>query len=288
MNKNILSKKKFSSLIGLPKDAYQSILDYPLTIEEYKEYSTLFLYHRNDFFKKVQSKGETESFALFLKLYFEFTYEKYLNSDELDGEIVIDGGKDLGLWAKKCYFYYKVWGIQNYMYMFLDRIIDGRITRLGRLEFEPKALEKDIEINSFYLNKGSIILNVHVPEGSPLTKEECDKSYNRAIKYFKGVPLIFFCDSWLLSPVLPKLLSENSNILSFQKDYILIDIDEDSRLMEERLWDVEDMLDDPSGYEEKTSLQSNARRWLMDGKKLKTACGILLKYFDPKIKGDLR
>ena len=72
---------------------------------------------------------------------------------------------------------------------------------------------------------GNDAIMIHIPFGGKLDKNECEKSYKRAKEIFtrcypemnfKG----FIITCWMLSPIFKEILSEESNIVSFQKKYI--------------------------------------------------------------------
>ena len=84
----------------------------------------------------------------------------------------------------------------------------------------------------------------------------------------------FICESWLLSPVLKELLPENSKILAFQNRFEII-----SENREDRDY-IEWVFQAPPGTEirqlpEKTSLQRNVKRLLLEGGNVGAACGII-------------
>ena len=93
----------------------------------------------------------------------------------------------------------------------------------GRCKKEPVRLQKsEFEIK---IKPGDTCLGVHIPAKGALTKEACDESYKRAIEiYKKHFPQhnikAFRCHSWMMAPELEKILSPDSNLVSFQKPYL--------------------------------------------------------------------
>ena len=82
-----------------------------------------------------------------------------------------------------------------------------------------------------------------------------------------------YCQSWLLSPALKNILSGNSNILSFQKLFDIVETDEESMAVLD--W-VFPGFDKVSGkLPENTSLQRNMKKYLLEGKKIGWTKGIL-------------
>ena len=82
------------------------------------------------------------------------------------------------------------------------------------------------------------------------------------------------CDSWLLSPELKNVLSADSNILAFQKLFHVTETDLDSLAILDWVFPGYDKISDklPEG----TSLQKKAKKYLLDGKKIGCAKGILV------------
>lgn len=238
-----------------------------------------FYYHKDALFARFESYDELLKVQLYLKLYCDLFYNRYLNADELEADICLDGSKDLYVWAKLCYQHFNVWGIHPNMWMFLDRLIEGKITRLGRLEFEPKIIDQDIQLPEIYIPKNTVLLNVHIPAGERLNQLEVDIAYDKAINYYKGIIPIFMCSSWLLSPQLDECLDKSSSIMQFRKDYLIYDT-VDSNQFIERVWpDRENDPDDYIHFEENTSLQRKAKQLLLSGCTMQNGKGICIKYY---------
>lgn len=238
-----------------------------------------FYYHKDALFNRFESYDELLKYQRYLKLYTTLFYKRYLQADEFESALCLDGCKDLYEWAKLCYQHFNVWGIHPNMWMFLDRLIEGKINRLGRLEFEPKIIDQDIQHPEIYIPKNTVLLNVHVPAGERLNQLELDCAYEKAINHYKGIIPIFMCSSWLLSPQLDECLDESSNIMQFRKDYLIYDT-VDSNQCIERVWP--DRENDPNDYihfEEDTSLQRKAKQILLSGRTMQNGKGICIKYY---------
>lgn len=88
----------------------------------------------------------------------------------------------------------------------------GTLYRLGRLQFDRTS-------------DGH--LEVHVPDGAPLTPEACDESLAAVRPFFaEHFPDETYrearCVSWLLDPQLADYLPPDSNILNFQRRFTLV------------------------------------------------------------------
>ena len=76
------------------------------------------------------------------------------------------------------------------------------------------------------LFKGSSVLDVHIAAGGKLSHQACGESFKLAVEFFnKYFPEIqfngFMCTSWLLDPQFQKILSGDSNIVKFQREFYL-------------------------------------------------------------------
>ena len=157
--------------------------------------------------------------------------------------------------------------------MFFDRgwwtyrQISMSIFRIGELEYERKQRE------------GECVIGIHIPSDANLSKEAVDASLRQAERFFQAYDISwtdkkYTCNSWLLSPMLKKLLPENSNILSFQKRFDLVQEDKEDREYIEWLFQV--TLD--TKYKDlpvKTSLQKKAKNLLLHGENIGSAYGIM-------------
>ena len=155
--------------------------------------------------------------------------------------------------------------------------------RLGTLEFEycgpmrgehrPKELAE------------APVVNVHIPSDAILTREELDRSYDRAERFFaeeghalchQGPPRAVLCGTWLLAPALAELLPEGSGIRCFAGDYRLYAVEEDAPDFYRWLFGSEEPLP-VEALPERTSLQRRAKARLAAGGKIGAACGILAR-----------
>ena len=140
--------------------------------------------------------------------------------------------------------------------------------RIGELEYEfVDATERRID--------------VHIPSDADLEPEQVQKSFE-AFRTFmqtyypswQEVP--WYCDSWMLSPVLEQLLPETSKILMFQKLFEVESVNYEVMEVLDWVYPGERKADmDYSVLSERTSLQRNMKRFLLDGGKVGWAKGRL-------------
>ena len=173
-------------------------------------------------------------------------------------------------------------------YYFFDRAwwwwhqISLRIFRLGTLEFEMSVLDDASHIG-FPGEKEVPVLSVHIPSDAVLTRNELDNSYSMARIFFKKHFPDFkykcmYVDTWLLSPALKELLPPDSNILEFQKDFVITRINENDTSFFYWLYMTDEK---PNEYRdidrlpENTSLRRSVKKRLLEGGKIGAAAGVV-------------
>lgn len=83
------------------------------------------------------------------------------------------------------------------------------------------------------------------------------------------------CDSWMMSPALHELLSEESNILAFQNRFKAVSTDEDGLGVLDWVFPPHKTVSDD--LPETTSLQKRMKAWLLSGKKVGWTRAIMIK-----------
>ncbi len=192
------------------------------------------------------------------------TYENYKEL-QISEKIYIDTMKCFTRFAKECkkkngaYFFDRGW--------WTYRQISMKLFRIGALEYELCQKEQ------------GLMISMHIPSDTIFGTLQVDNSLKEAKEFLhQFYPLydnaIFYCDSWLLSPALKSLLSEDSNILNFQKRFQITKVYEEANDFLEWLFQCPEDV----AYEqlpEHTSLQRKAKQWVLDGKKIGVAYGTL-------------
>lgn len=151
------------------------------------------------------------------------------------------------------------------------RQIAGDIFRIGELEYE------------LFCHSGKRGIGLHIPSDASLEREKLQESYQEAKEFLKryfpeyeDVPIL--CESWMLSPVLEKLLSENSKILKFQKEFAVETVDYDNNSFLEWVFKKRDY--DASEFQmlpETTSLQRNMKKYILAGGRVGEGEGYLIE-----------
>ena len=152
-----------------------------------------------------------------------------------------------------------VWGIY---------FIKIKLIEVGRLQYE------------YCNNKKGKYIKIHIPKGDKLLYNEVLNSIKNSKKeikkYFEIENYEYYCESWLLSKEIAKLLDSNSNITKFQQ---LFDIIEGKNAIKDILNFVYDLQHIDSYYDlpERTSLQSKIKDVLINGKEIHIGIGKLKK-----------
>lgn len=137
--------------------------------------------------------------------------------------------------------------------------INARLIEVGRLQYE------------YVKSKKEEFIKIHIPKGSKLNNESVKISLNNSQKeikkYFHLDNPKYYCNSWLLSNQINKMVKSDSNIAKFHDMFIVEDGEE---CIEDILNFVYEISECTSYDElpERTSLQREIKRWLIEGKKI--------------------
>lgn len=195
-------------------------------------------------------------------------------------EIYYDSMSDIEVWAENYYRKHGKWGLSEIDW--INKVLSMKVFKLGRLQFEPLAGEPSHEI--LHLARcpapGTLVLNTHIQAGASLDPLACQASYAMAGPFFlsRGLNfsrILFYCDSWLLHPLLIAILPSSSNIIKFQKPYTIVSTNPNSRHMELRVFG--ELRDRPEDYPEQSSLQRALKKALTEGMPAGTAKGYFVQ-----------
>ncbi len=142
--------------------------------------------------------------------------------------------------------------------------------RLGELEYElTEEMYKKI-------------ISVHIPSDAKLEESKCRESYHMAKSFFTQYAVDYadadyYCNSWLLYPMLSEFLPEHSKILRFQKDFILDSFEPDNE--EHKQWVFKNQALTLDELPENTSLQRRMKEHLKNGGKIGSGRGHIRREF---------
>lgn len=260
-----------ATAIGLHEDASSVLRKYDrLESGDYPAHKAFFLRDREAMLASVRLRADYRQFFLyfFVKLAVDAYAEYRLR--EIPDEVYIETFSDIRIWSEVCKTTFGEYGIEESGW--LQEHTRLALFRLGRLQFQPIPLDRDLIVGDRKYAKGHLALNVHIPAGEPLDPRAALASFARARAFFRGVPPVFVCHSWLLYPGLDQLLDPASNIMQFQRLFEIYEVDEASRQAEERIFGA--LQADPAAYDAITGLQRRAKAYLAAGGKLGAGLGI--------------
>ncbi|WP_438347779.1 acyltransferase domain-containing protein [Paenibacillus sp. FA6] len=267
-----MNLQSFCKGIRLNPEASQFLFDFQRDEESYDRHKQQFYNDRMTFFETVKQSPKYRQ--LFLYYYVRFAvdaYEEYQSRGIAD-QIYWDTFSDIEIWCSDCKRNFGEYGIQEYDW--LQEHVQLRLFRLGRLQFQPLTFDRELEVEGKKIYKNQIVLNVHIPSGEPLEPQQVEQSFELARGFFRGITPLFICHSWLIYPELDEILIQTSNIMQFQKNFFIYQVDHDVREAEKRIFNK--VSSDPSEYEALTTLQRSAKAYLMAGNKLGSGYGIKL------------
>ncbi|MDG0790682.1 acyltransferase domain-containing protein [Cohnella ginsengisoli] len=260
-----------AAAIGLHEDASALVREYDrLESGDYPAHKAFFLRDRAAMLASVRQRADYKPFFLyfFVKMAVDAYAEYRLR--EIPDEVYIETFSDIRIWTDVCKTISGECGIEESGW--LQEHVRLALFRLGRLQFQPIALDRDLIAGDRKFAKGDLVLNVHIPAGESLDQQAALASFARARAFFRGVPSVFVCHSWLLYPGLGQVLDPGSNIMRFQRLFEIYEVDDASRQAEERIFGAPQ--DDPAAYDEHTGLQRRAKAYLAAGGKLGAGAGI--------------
>ncbi len=255
--------------IHLPQAACETLWEERISEKEYKVWKDRFYQDIKQFIREWKEIDERLAWALefYLKLAVD-TYEEYQRKGYAD-QVFDQTFYDITIWCNECYKKHGVYGLEELWWLGLS--VKMGLFRLGRLQFEPMLVQKDMKGEGQEILEGTKALNVHIPAGEPLGYEECQESFDQALEFFGEEYRVFVCDSWLLSPHLQEILPDTSNILRFQKLFCVTEVGYPYPQAEQRIFG--EALEDKRNYPEDTSLQRKAKEYVLSGRDLGIGVG---------------
>lgn len=255
--------------IRLPGEAREPMQKGQIAEEEYEVWKDKFYQDIRQFIGEWKEMDGKYVWALefYLKLAMD-AYEEYQERGYTD-QVFDETFYDITIWCRECYRKHGVYGLDELWW--LGQSVKLKLFRLGRLQFEPILVEKDMKGREQTIQAGTKALNVHIPEGEPLKMEACRESFGRAEEFFGQEYQVYVCDSWLLSPHLEEVLPNTSNIIRFQKLFEVTDVGYQYPQAEQRIFG--EILEDKRQYPENTTLQKRAKEYVLSGKDLGIGVG---------------
>lgn len=192
-------------------------------------------------------------------------------------EIFWDSMRDLKCKMQETRNVYGIWGV--YCGPWLANFLRMKCFCLGRLQFELLHSPVEAKIAGHFLKKDAPVINMHIPSFGKLAYPDVLDAYRRAADffqaYFRGGPIWFHCETWILYPSVNQLIPEG-NMRRFSQDFQVvhtcIDPNQDDRY---RIFGLPP--DVPiAAYPENNILQKRLKSWLLQGNRMGVGSGVFI------------
>lgn len=194
-----------------------------------------------------------------------------------------DGVNDLKTKAEECKIIKGIYG--TFVSSWFPNLFRLRRFTFGRLQFELSRFSED----KFECSDGTVIkrgdrtLAVHIPlSDMPLSKQNCDESYNAAAEFFKNEfkdgRAVFTCSSWMLYPKNSEILHERSNVRRFCEEYETVTVTDDKAGEHPEIWRIfnVEFNGDVASLPEDSFLQRAYKEYMLSGGITGRAYGVKL------------
>ena len=266
-----MNLQELMTRIQLPQEAQKSVFKYLFNESDYLNWKDVFYKDTQKFLKRWKASENHMQWVLSFYLQLVCEVHEVYQKQQINDQIFNDTFYDITIWAKECYRKYGFYGLEEVEWVGVS--VKMKLFRLGRLQFEPITLEEDFAGKKYRFEKGTRLLNTHIPADGKMDYEECLESMKMAETFFGNTYEGYICDSWLLSPVLKQFLSEDNNIIKFQNMFDIVKVHHDFPQAEQRIF--EDVREDKENYPEDTSLRRKAKPFYVEGNDIGVGVGII-------------
>ena len=266
---HIAHVKDLCDAIALPPDASNAVIAAAERIpSETADAVTAAFFRDEDIHEKIEALAAALDITVplcSLVLYLIFAKQTYENYREkgIGRDIYLASMTDFTVWNLACVRKTGAPGLLQTGW--LENTLKEKLYRLGRFQYEPTTFAyDDYQCGAYHIHRGDPVITIHIPEGEPLTDDIRMDSYRRAEQFFGSH--VFVCHSWLLYPAHKQFLQENSRIVRFMEDFVLLSAEERRGALDD-LWriygfgcDVSDFLALP----EHTGMQRSYKKHLLE------------------------
>ena len=221
---------------------------------------------------KIEAETGVHRFTVSMLMMLAFTrhLKEIYDAKGFGGRMYLDILQDLRCKNAECFQLHGVYG--SFVMKWELKIFNILLFCFGRLQFEPKSLENDIETSAGVIKRGTPAVSIHIPSNGRLDIGSCIDSVSRARGFFKEYT-VFYCNSWLLYPENHEIITPPSNILKFMDLFEIVSCAE-SRADLWRIFAVSDT-EEIAALPEDTSLRRDFKRRLLCGGSVGVGFGIL-------------
>lgn len=161
--------------------------------------------------------------------------------------------------------------------VWLERIMDARLFRVGRLQFYMAPAILDIP--KYGIQKGDNVVELHIPVGGRLDPESVDASLAMGRQFLQThFPAYRYravtCRSWMLDEKLRDYLRESSNILGFASRFDVV-ASEDSNALIRFLFRWDASGENLPGLEPSTEFTARIKAAVLRGEQFHVSLGVL-------------
>ncbi len=193
-------------------------------------------YKNESYIDKIQDDEKRAIVIISMLDFLKKLYDREKISDEVFYDTISDVMFRIEDYEKR----FGKYGLEDYEGKWLLRIFYLKIFKLGCLQFEISK----IDLREL-IKKGNVpqkyedvfsndLIEVHIMENEDISPYSCRKSFELADEFFDANLHYYACYSWILAKNLDKILKENSNILSFRKNFEFIIYEDDCKMAKER------------------------------------------------------
>ncbi len=219
-----------------------------------------------------ESGVRVQTVELLMQLYAALALKKIYEEKGYSEELYWETMKDLLCKMLECHEVYGFWGTVAADWQ--QGFFTCKMFQLGRLQYEVFSLPIDYK----NYKTGDLAYNLHIPSGGSMSEAAVLDSLKKAHAFFapKDGVLPIHLHSWLIYPAHYAVYPEGGNLRKF---YDLFDVFEPvEKPKNPYLWRIFgiEKCEDYSTLPEKTSLQRRFKEYLLSGKCMGAARGMLL------------
>lgn len=177
---------------------------------------------------------------------------------------------------------YHIDGIRFSQMIWGSFFMKGNLIQIGRLQYEIGVKNFD-KLDKYFQEKVAYVY-IHIPKGKSLIEKDVDNSLNISDKYIKkyypdlkNKKLVYYTQTWLLSPEIRDILSKESNIIKFQNKFTIVEYEECPKDFLNFIFNVGLENVQYEKLQENTLLQKELKRMLIEHKSLHLGLGFLKK-----------
>lgn len=253
------------------------IFYYILFLADGKNYNNIWSWKSTSNVFKDNGSYMIPAIALLCGYWFHIKNMKYRNFDSAQIKLQ---KYNINLVCTNDKIKYGIDGIRFSQMIWGSYFMKGNLVQIGRLQYEVGVKIFD-KLDKYFKEKHQYIY-IHIPRDKDLKEKDVNESLYLADKYIKkyypelkNEKLAYYTKTWLLSPEVNQILSENSNIIKFQNKFNIIEYEENINDFLNFVFDVVIGEGNYKDLPEKTILQRELKRKLLNNETLHLGLGVI-------------